>query len=63
MTRWTSYETGCWAMAEQREHKPNPIRTQARCRVDCSCGWRGPLVSLPGHGYLPWERHFNEANQ
>lgn len=41
-------------------HRPVTIRTQSRCRVDCSCGWRGPLVSMFGEGYKPWGDHFNE---
>ena len=44
-------------------HKPDAHRQGPRWRVDCSCGWRGPLVSLPGHGYLPWERHFSASKE
>lgn len=26
--------------------------------MDCSCGWRGPVVALPGQGHEPWAEHF-----
>lgn len=42
----------------QPEHKPNTKRVQSRCRVDCTCGWRGEIVSTFGEGYRPWVAHF-----
>ena len=47
----------------EREHKPEPLRVQSRCRVDCSCGWRGPVVSMFGEGHAPWVEHFKEAQR
>lgn len=40
-------------------HRPDPVRTQSRCRVNCSCGWRGPLVSMFGEGHIAWVEHFD----
>lgn len=42
-------------------HRPVPVRVQAHCRVDCSCGWRGPKVPMFGQGHLPWVEHFKGA--
>jgi hypothetical protein len=44
------------------EHKPVPRQTQGRWRIHCSCGWKGPTVALPGHGYGPWSEHFHAVN-
>lgn len=42
------------------EHKPLPRQTQGRWQVHCSCGWKGPVVAMVGHGYKPWVEHFHE---
>lgn len=42
-------------------HRPDPRQVSGRWRVDCSCGWRGPVVPLPGHGTAPWAEHFAEV--
>lgn len=42
-------------------HKPLPLRVQSRCRVDCLCGWRGPLVPTFGDGQRSWSEHFYNA--
>lgn len=44
-----------------RAHRPDPKRAGARCRVDCSCGWRGPSVAMFGEGQAPWSAHFEAA--
>ena len=33
-------------------HRPDTRRVGSRCRVDCSCGWRGPLVSTFGEASI-----------
>lgn len=47
--------------ATGQAHKPNPRQTQGRWRVDCSCGWKGPSVALPGQGHEPWAEHFRSV--
>lgn len=42
------------------DHRPDPNQDGWRWRVDCSCGWRGPQVSLPGQGHQPWMEHRKE---
>lgn len=42
-------------------HRPAPLRVGASCRVDCTCGWRGPTVPLYGDGQQPWIEHFNAS--
>ena len=46
------------AILTAKRHRPDPKRTGSHWRVDCSCGWKGPQVSLPGHGHQPWAAHF-----
>ena len=50
-------------MSEERTHRPEPLRAQSRCRVDCTCGWRGPLVAMFGEGVPPWMEHLKEATR
>ena len=45
-----------------RSHKPDPKRVGSHCRVDCSCGWKGPKVPMFGQGHKPWVEHFKEAD-
>ena len=45
-------------MGEISSHKPEPKRVGSHVRVDCSCGWRGPVVALFGHGHAPWAEHY-----
>jgi hypothetical protein len=58
------WDDGQWAMrryiemAQASLHRPDPKQVSGRWRVDCSCGWRGPVVPLPGHGTAPWTEHF-----
>lgn len=42
------------------DHRPDPHRVSSRCRIDCTCGWRGPLVSTYGEAHQPWAAHFYE---
>lgn len=46
-------------MVRADDHKPLPTQTQGRWKVHCSCGWKGPVVAMVGHGYKPWVEHFN----
>lgn len=41
-----------------KAHKPDAKRVGSHCRVDCTCGWKGPQVSMFGHGHQPWAEHF-----
>ena len=45
-------------MSAVESHRPDARREQSRCRVNCSCGWRGPLVPTFGEGHKPWSEHF-----
>lgn len=49
------------AAAWYAQHRPDARQVSGRWRVDCSCGWRGPVVSLPGHGTASWTEHFAEV--
>jgi hypothetical protein len=54
----TQYDVDRSELEATPEHKPDPKRINSHCRVDCSCGWKGPQVPMFGHGHQPWVEHF-----
>lgn len=51
---------GTTADVAQAIHKPDAKRVGSHCRVDCSCGWRGPTVPMFAHGHEPWAAHLRD---